>query len=380
MRLSKIYRIQSLTTVILLVCAAISAGCADDTPSSNGKIGFRGRGAENYRTIIRDQEPKETAEVVAVAEQPPQSPAQLPVSTPTSTPASTPLVAMLPPTTSSIDVPAPSVTAPITVARKFSVFDGLYFSSKPSNILPKMLGIKILDRGWTNPNGLGALPDEASFKKVVSDQEKLDPLTPVVFDFESWDWACFKADGSPNDTPAKFETLVRWTREAAPKLKIGFYQIPPVTNYWDAQQSDTSAAYLAWQRNNDCYKPLANMVDALYPSLYTFYLESDYTGATAGWLRYATENIKEARRLAPNKPIYAFIWPQIHESNTNGNSLLLITGAFWKLQLDTLKPLVDGVVMWGTISPTSSNSLYVAMPWNDKSEWWIETQFFLDNL
>jgi hypothetical protein len=43
--------------------------------------------------------------------------------------------------------------------------------------------------------------------------------------------------------------------------------------------------------------------------LYTFYADRQ------GWVAYAIAQISEARRKAKGKPVYAFIWPQYHESN-----------------------------------------------------------------
>jgi hypothetical protein len=82
------------------------------------------------------------------------------------------------------------------------------------------------------------------------------------------------------------------------------------------------------------------LVDALFPSIYTFYTDRQ------GWVTYAIAQITEAKRKAKGKPVYAFLWPQYHESN-----LLLglrpLDSDYWELQLNTVAQHADGVVIWG---------------------------------
>ena len=191
---------------------------------------------------------------------------------------------------------------------QFVVFDAAVFSNKPDTTKYGLKPIRLLEAGWTFPNGPSKLPDETSFKNVMRKAQAADAKTPIVFDIEQWPTGC--RAGTPPYTPEKFETLVRWTREAAPKLKIGFYGVVPITNYWDAQLPETDPRYIAWQKNNDCYRSLANQVDYIFPSLYTSYPAPEFT---KGWIRFATQNIQEVRRLS-SKPVYPFIWMQYHDS------------------------------------------------------------------
>ena len=93
----------------------------------------------------------------------------------------------------------------------------------------------------------------------------------------------------------------------------------------------------SWKDRNKFFASLANHVDVVFPSLYTFYNDQ------AGWEQYATANIAEARKY--NKPVYAFIWPQYHGSNaTIGGQH--IAGDYWRKQLETVYQYADGVVIW----------------------------------
>jgi hypothetical protein len=141
---------------------------------------------------------------------------------------------------------------------------------------------------------------------------------------------------------------------------IGYYGVPPIRDYWRALDPPNSQPYRAWQSANDQLQPLANAVDALFPSLYTFYDDQD------GWTQYAIANLSEARRLARGKPVYAFIWPQFHNSNPV-LGLKLIPGEFWALQLQTIAQHADGVVIWGGWQ----------VLWDENAEWWQATRQFL---
>jgi Hyaluronidase. len=122
---------------------------------------------------------------------------------------------------------------------------------------------------------------------------------------------------------------------------------------------------------NDRIISLAQTVDVFYPSLYTFYTDK------AGWVEYATAQISEARRLANGKPVFAFLWPQYH----NSNRLLkcqFLPADYWQLQLETVSKLADGVVIWGGWDVCNSKGK--ALQWNDNAKWWQVTKAFIKKL
>ncbi len=281
--------------------------------------------------------------------------------------------------------PVTAVTLPTALTSAppvFPVFDTSFFSGKPDTKQFGLQPMRIVDRGWESPDGFKNLPDEASFKNVMRKLELEDAVTPLVINIESWTFACKDANGVATGTPDKFETIIKWTREAAPKLKIGIYLVAPIRNYRDTLLPETDPKYIAWQQNNDCYQKVVDKLDFLLPSLYAFYPDSDPKRGQEfvnGWVKYATANLKEARRLAKGKPVYPFLWMQYHSSNSEGYAHKLISGSFWKLQLETVKKLSDGVVLWGTIK-TNTETLFEPMPWDENSEWWLETQKFVSAL
>jgi hypothetical protein len=141
---------------------------------------------------------------------------------------------------------------------------------------------------------------------------------------------------------------------------LGLYGILPIRDYWRAIDP---VKKLLWQAENDKLESLVDFVDVLYPCCYTFYDDR------AGWVKYATANIQEARRLSKGKPVIVFLWPQYHNSNA---TLIgqLIPSDYWRLQLETAKQYADGVVIWGGFQ----------VQWDELAPWWIETKDFISKL
>lgn len=199
----------------------------------------------------------------------------------------------------------------------------------------------------------GAMPTQGRVNQILAAHVNSTGL--IMLDVETW----FQ-DLEPIAALPLYLQLLAMARAACPHAKFGFYSIPPYRDYWNALKSRTDAAYIAWQDKNTVMRPLAEAMDVMFVSLYTFYND------VSGWSTYARENVREARRLAPGKRIIPFLWPQYHESNaTLGGQL--ISGPYWRLQLDTVANLkCAGAAIWGPPS----------MSWNNESPWFLETKAF----
>lgn len=160
-------------------------------------------------------------------------------------------------------------------------------------------------------------------------------------------------------------TVLDWFRKSAPEDQVvGYYSMLPIRDYWRAIKGKDHWKYQAWQEENDRLGPLADAVDIVFPSIYTFYEDQD------GWLTYAKAQIDESRRLAPDKPVYAFLWPEYHPSNDERAGEPLEAG-YWRVQLDFLRQHADGVIIW-TIDDTK------AIDFEDIPSWWDETVKFIE--
>jgi len=155
----------------------------------------------------------------------------------------------------------------------------------------------------------------------------------------------------------KLITVADTLHATAPGLRLGYYALLPQRDYWAPVGKD-QARVQAWNEHNEKMRELAEHVDVVFPSLYTFYEDR------AGWVAYAEANIAEARRYG--KRVYVFLWPWYHESNKE-RAGQRIPADYWRLELDTCRRLADGVVIW--TDPYSQ--------WDPKAGWWEQTRLFM---
>lgn len=256
---------------------------------------------------------------------------------------------------------APPVAAPAATARAFTLFDATAYERKPDL---SVFGVRPMPnltahRFWVDAKVDDGLPDEKLTREVGA--EIVRRGTPVVIDIEHWE-----LQGSQREVSrsiAKYVRTLQWLRSAGP-MTIGMYGLMPLRDYWRALQAPDSPAYRAWQKENDALAPIAELLDFQAPSLYTFFDDRD------GWVRFATENLREARRFG--KPIYPFLWPQYHESSKI-RGLEPIEPDYWRRQLQLVREHADGAIVWGGWDIGQN----APMTWTDDMPWWRETQAFL---
>ena len=247
-------------------------------------------------------------------------------------------------------------------SRTFVVFDGTLYAKKPDLSKHGIKPIAIVDRGiWPANAGKDATPDPVLVKGVIQKIE--NTKTPVVLDFESYPLT--GSDEVVSNSLSKLTSIIDAFKASAPDRKFGFYEILPIRDYWRAVEGPGKPKYIQWQKENDRLRVLDQKVDALFPSLYTFYDDK------AGWIKYATAQICEARRLS-RKPVYVFLWPEYHDSNRKLGGTP-IDPEFWRIQLDTARKLADGMVIWGGYDFAKKH----AADWDENAGWWRSTVEFM---
>ncbi|TIL65962.1 hypothetical protein [Mesorhizobium sp.] len=211
-----------------------------------------------------------------------------------------------------------------------------------------------------SPHVLGRdVPDAGQVQKALALPRSNEYL---AIDIETW----LLTGPDQASSIAKFQKTLSAFRKADPSVKLGLYSMLPYRDYWRAIGHQGPAALDEWkQHNTTVASSLLPYVDELFPSLYTFYGDKD------AWVTYAEANIKEARRISQGKPIYCFLWPQLHKT------LAFLPGDYWYTELETCRRLADGIVIWGTIG---QNSPYRPAKWDEKAEWWQATLKFLSEL
>lgn len=247
---------------------------------------------------------------------------------------------------------------------KFKLFDAMLFSGQPDFSKYGFKHLRIVDDHELYGAGESSInvPSMERIKKVV--EGGAGPGGIIVVDLEQWG----ASDTATSARQKYIETLDRF-RKASPKGKFALYDVLPGRDYWRAMGPRGGAAYRAWEHDVDAEEPIVAHVDALFPSLYTFYSDQ------SGWVRYATENLRQARRIAAGKPVYCFLWPQYHDSADT--PFALISGDYWRVQLQTCRRLADGVVIWGGY--TTKNN-FTPLPWDPSAPWWQETVKFANSL
>jgi hypothetical protein len=256
-------------------------------------------------------------------------------------------------------------TASASIPRPFVVFDATLYKDKPSLKAYDMRPITVLyeARLFVANQLPAAMPPETIVRSLA--YELRSSAEPVVLDIERWP---LKGDGLVvQSTVDKFLSVLSWVKFEAPGVSFGLYGTVPLPDYWRAIRDPASAEFQSWQQDNDRLEGISDRVDALFPSIYTFYPDRQ------GWVTYATAQIAEARRKAKGKPVYAFLWPQYHESN-QVLGLRPLDPDYWELQLNTVYQHADGVVIWGGWGANGPES------WNEAAPWWKVTKRFMRRL
>jgi hypothetical protein len=244
------------------------------------------------------------------------------------------------------------------IPRNFRVFDALLFLGKPSL---SDHGFEAIEVNGTSFWPAGRPANQASEVAIRAYARQLvgRSVQLLCLDIEHWPMYPHADSAAAEATIDKLIEIARWIRAEAPGIKLGFYALPPIRDYWTPVQGK-AAAILKWTNYNTRLARLAAEVDVIFPSLYTFY--EDQSGKA--FQRYAQANIQLAKQYG--KPVYVFLWPQYHESNKRVGGQL-ISGAFWRRQLEAAYERADGIVIWGGWKEN----------WDDDSAWWRSTQDFL---
>lgn len=250
----------------------------------------------------------------------------------------------------------------------FILYDAMKYSGKP-DLAPQ--GIAPTKIFYHSDLWAGATETDSPYKTAIEAcaggaiSAGVTSAIPLQLDIEKWvlDIRASQMD-SVTSGVGKMTQAIAWFKSAAPFLNVGIYAYAPLRDYW-APVAGPQAAIDSWHAANDLVQPMADAVDTLYPSLYTFYDDQP------GWVTYAEANIAEAQRLAHGKRVLPFIWPQYHDSAPPELRGTFLPADYWTLQLQTIKGAgCQGAVIWG----------HSGYAWDDAREWWTATLAFLATL
>lgn len=195
----------------------------------------------------------------------------------------------------------------------------------------------------------------------------------VIYDLETEDFNVGMAVPVDIAKPRlkRMADMADWTR--AKGMSVGFYGFP-LRAYWDGIQyasnitngsprtqfiSD-SFRFERWNSRNSLIREyLAPHVDAVYPSLYSFYTDDSFQ-------QYFRANLAQAYTWG--KPVAPFIWPGFHPSQKLGIEMSI---ELWKKQVALIKQLCDGAVIWGGFLYKDGKPIQLS--WDDKARDYFST-------
>lgn len=251
--------------------------------------------------------------------------------------------------------------------RTFEVYHSLGFTGMPTDVFKhhNVRQLTLYGQGhlWVKNDPYFPATNVAQLKKRAAESVE-SQSSLVALDIEHWELDPANMAVSKQSI-AKYVQVAKTFRERAPGIRFGFYSQLPLRNYWDPvrRSKGLQSGYADWQAFNRAMQPVADEVEVILPSLYTFYKDE-----MAGWRIYAEENLKEARQYG--KPVIVFLWPQYTpKTEAELAKSEYISYEFWKMQLETVYALADGVIIW---SPKGT-----APKWQENAPWWRATKDFL---
>jgi hypothetical protein len=251
-------------------------------------------------------------------------------------------------------------------ARKcFHLFDSTAYRNKPDL---REHGVEPADtyepvRYWPGSSG-NDLPDPGAAERWVSDMRRKRGL--VVLDVERW-WIGGTDAAAGENAVRRYITVLDWIRRAGYTAPLGYYGILPIGgNPARVLQEEGGRDRQQWLAENDRAQPLAQRVDIIYPSLYT--RSPDF----AAWELFAVRTLRQAHKMAPGKPVYAFLWPQYYPSDP-ALALRPIPGTVWARELDLVSRNAEGAVIWGGIGRSKEEGV---PRWDPSAHWWQATLEF----
>ena len=258
---------------------------------------------------------------------------------------------------------------------RFVVFNAMLYENMPAfgDTLPVVYEHTIFKHGVLKD---GIRPSEKSVAHAanwVSEhaaRAKRQNRTPLIaLDIERWHlWPFVPLPEHKVALSHYADSASRF--KAATESPICLYGVLPVggiiTALKAARNTETQRQWVA--ANKAAAAAIGSTVNALCPALYAYYQypnDPNDERALKQWLANAREVVRQARLLAPDKPIYPFIWPQYH-SGGNVRGFGFLSDQRWQAQLEFLKSHTDGLILWGGYDLIANRPL----AWDSKASWW----------
>lgn len=276
---------------------------------------------------------------------------------------------------------APAVLATSgAVAPGFAVYDAIQYRGKPDLSSYGFHKITLISDGVlaprVRPAGLRQFSEAAT--QAAALKQAGEPGVPVCLDLEAWPL-------NPDGVNERLE-IIKTFKKYSPNTQVGAFGFMPINNrlLFDSLASPASRAlYNPWggygkssrvmfDRMQQGSQAIGKAVDILMPDFYT------YGPDMSAWKKMVQANVAYDRKMYPGHPIYAFIWPQYNASDAlvaqkKPLPLSFVPPAAWREELETLYPLVDGVVIWSAWVDHDAK----VVKFNKDMPWFVETVAFM---
>ncbi len=248
-----------------------------------------------------------------------------------------------------------------TEAQSFKLFHQVRYNNTPSNLSPYLSPFKISNESVLL-NASDSTPNQAAIQSFAL---TCPAGVPVCLDLETWP---YYPNAKLTSTINKFLTTIDYFKAVNMVSPIGFYGVAPKQAYeWSSiDPVNNPGGYAFWKRISDSFARVAVKIDVFQPSFYAY--ESD----TTSWRKMVDTTMAATKRYSKTKPVYAWIWPQYHQS-ARPNQLEFIDTAIWRYQLETLYKRTDGVIIWTSNKMPDGTTIY----WDPNMLWWQVTKSFM---
>lgn len=262
----------------------------------------------------------------------------------------------------SVDINAECFLEDKITGKNFRIFNAFLYKDMPdlSDLCIEPINVmyawEFFPRGAQKGNL--SLPTKSQYMKAITKIKEKNKIT--VIDIEHWPLKN-ASERVISRSVENYLDLISIIKNETPNIIIGYYGVVPTIDFSRSKNYLGGKRFNEWVEENNRVEKIANVVDAVFPSLYTI------NSNRQSWIGRAKSHIAESIRLAPSKPIYPFIWPNYHEQGGKYPIGYEVDSEYWVLQLEYLRDNADGIVLWGGNNIT----------WNKNMKWWKELVRFV---
>ncbi|HBT84776.1 MAG TPA: hypothetical protein DEB12_02570 [Porphyromonadaceae bacterium] len=184
------------------------------------------------------------------------------------------------------------------------------------------------------------------FNKIAKEANKSKKLmyVPTVLDVEYWGHRLYNGK-TKKEAEEVYLQLIKLYRTLDPNSLVSVFHYGAIST--------------------DIY----NASNVVYPCYYTHGTNRNE------WIAMVKNGISAIKKRNKKLPIYVFIWPQYNSIPSKHDlGYKFVEPDFWRLQLETLYPLCDGVIIWSHYKDENRKDIYFdkEMPWFKETLKFIE--------